>query len=307
MALLFFKDPDHPEGIDREITRRLPCLPVQVYPEGERSEIRYLLGYDPPMELLQQLPNLKLILSTGAGADVLLQTPDLPDVPVVRMVHPSLTQLVSNFVAAHVLAWHRDLWTYRAQQQARVWRPHPLRQAGDWCIGVLGLGAIGKSAAGVLRSLGFEVIGWSRTQKEVQGIRTLAGMPGLYQVLKQSNILVSVLPLTDPLRGLLNRKTLMMLPTGSFLVNVGRGAHVVEHDLLDALDSAHLAGATLDVFANEPLPEDHPFWRHQKIIVTPHVAGALSASAMADVVASEIQRFEGELPLLNLVNRENGY
>jgi glyoxylate/hydroxypyruvate reductase A len=308
MALLFFKDPEHPDGIDAEIKRRLPDLAVRLHPDlRDPSEFSYLLGYDPPVELIQALPNLKIIFSTGAGADGLLRIPNLPAVPVVRMVHASLSELVGQFAVSHVLAWHRDLWTYRRQQAAAEWRPLPLRRAHERRVGVLGLGAIGKEVVRILLSLGFDVAGWSRTPRNLDGVRTFAGSAGLPAILRQSDIVVSVLPLTADTLGILNLETLGMLPSGAVLINVGRGAHLVESDLVKLLDADHLSGASLDVFREEPLPPDHPFWRHPKVIVTPHVAGAVSAPAMADVVATQIQRFKAGLPLQHAVDRAEGY
>lgn len=308
MALLVFWDPEHPGDIVVELKRRLPDLEVRMYPDiGAPASLEYLLGYDPPSEFLRQLPNLKIIFSTGAGADAFLGKPYLPDVPLVRMVDQGLTRLVTEFVASQVLAWHRDLWHYRQCQAAALWQPLPLRLARDRRVGVLGLGAIGKEVARTLLMLGFDVVGWSRAQKDLEGLPSFAGPAGLPEVLQRSEILVSVLPLTAATQGLLNGETLRLLPRGAVIVNVGRGANLVEDDLLAVLDEGHLSGASLDVFADEPLPEGHPLWGQPKVVVTPHVAGAMTASAMAEVVAAQIMRLEDGLPLQNVVKPSKGY
>ncbi|MCG8597071.1 MAG: glyoxylate/hydroxypyruvate reductase A [Kiloniellales bacterium] len=308
MALLFYKDPEHSDDIVPEIRRRRPDLEVRIYPDLDAPErFDYLLGYDPPRELLEKLPNLKVIFSAGAGADALLATAGLPQVPLLRMVDDSLAELVSEFAAAQVLAWHRDLWSYRDQQTKAQWQPLPLRRARERRVGVLGLGAIGQRLTRTLRTLGFDVVGWSRTAKTIEGLPSFAGPAQLFQVLQQAEILVSILPLTTATHGILNVKTLRELPRGAVVVNVGRGAHLVESDLLALLEEGHLSGASLDVFDEEPLPEAHPFWRHPKVIVTPHVAGAISATAMAEVVTTQIARFEQGLDLHNVVDRAEGY
>lgn len=308
MALLFYKDPEHSADIVPEIRRRRPDLEVRIYPDlGAPERFDYLLGYDPPSELLQKLPNLKVIFSAGAGADALLATPGLPQVPLVRMVDDSLAELVSEFAASQVLAWHRDLWSYRQQQAQAQWCPLPLRRARERRVGVLGLGAIGQRVARTLLSLGFDVVGWSRTSKAVEGLRCFAGPAQLFQALRHTEILISILPLTNATRGILNAETLKELHRGAVVINVGRGAHLVESDLLALLDEGHLSGASLDVFDKEPLPDGHPFWHHPKVVVTPHVAGAITGSAMAGVVTTQIERFEKGLGLQNIVNRAAGY
>lgn len=308
MALLFSIDPEHPGDFSAEIRRRLPDRDVYAYPQIEDpAQVSYLVGYSLPENLFQNLPSLKVVFSSGAGADALLARSDLPDVPVVRMVDPDLTSLVSEFAVAQVLAWHRDLWTYRRQQDAAEWNPLPLRVARDRRVAVLGLGAIGMQVVKQLTVLGFDLVGWSRTPKDLEGVPTFAGPEGLRRTLERADILVSVLPLTSATRRLLNRAVLEILPRGAIVINVGRGPVLDEADLLALLKEGHLRGASLDVFETEPLPETHPLWRHPNVVVTPHVAGAIHAAAMADLVATQIKRFESGLALQHVVNRAAGY
>src|SRR5271163_2541571 len=309
MALLFRSTVDSAARWSGQLGRLMPGLEIRIWPDiGDPGAIDYALVWRPEPGLLAALPNLKLILSLGAGVDHILRDPDLPPgVPIVRLVDPYLTDAMSEYVVLQVLRLHRRDLDYRAQQQAGVWRELSQKNAGERPVGILGFGEIGQDAGRKLAALGFPVSGWSRHERTVAGFSTFAGPAGLSQLLAQTEILVCLLPLTAETQGVLNARTFAVLPRGAGLVNAGRGAHLVEEDLIAALDSEQLSAAALDVFREEPLPPGHLFWRHPRILVTPHIAGITNPATAAPIILDNIRRFEEGRPLLNLVDPHVGY
>jgi glyoxylate/hydroxypyruvate reductase A len=308
MALLFYSLDDDAEAWRRELLRHLPDLDYRVWPElGDPAEIDAALVWKPPPGLLRGLPNLKAILSLAAGVDAMLADPTLPDIPLCRLVDPSLTRTMSEFVLLQALKYHRQLDVYARQQRAARWRLHlPLPPAAT-TVGIMGLGVLGADAARTLQAHGFAVWGWSRTEKRLDGVTCFAGEAELEAFLGGTQILVCLLPLTAETKGILDARLLARLPQGARLVNVARGAHLVEEDLIEALDRGHLAHASLDVFQDEPLPPDHPFWRHPAIDVTPHAASYGLPESAALAVAENYRRLQAGRPLLDVVDRARGY
>jgi len=309
MALLFRSTVDSAARWSGQLGRLMPGLDIRVWPDiGDPAEIDYALVWRPEAGLLAALPNLKLILSLGAGIDHMLRDPDLPaGVPITRLVDPYLTHAMSEYAVLQVLRLHRRDLDYRAQQQAGIWRELPQKNAGERPVGILGFGEIGQDAGRKLAALGFPVSGWSRQQRAVSGLEIFAGPAGLPQLLARTEILVCLLPLTAETQGILNARTFAALPRGAGLVNAGRGAHLVEEDLIPALDSGQLSAAALDVFREEPLPPGHPFWQHPRILVTPHIAGITNPATAAPIILDNIRRFEAGRPLLNRVDPAQGY
>jgi glyoxylate/hydroxypyruvate reductase A len=309
MALLFRSTVDSSARWRAQLTRLTSELEVRVWPEiGNPAEIDYALVWRPEPGFLASLPNLKLILSLGAGVDHLLGDPQLPrHIPIVRLVDPHMTDAMSEYVVLQVLRLHRRDLDYRAQQEAGVWRELDQQNAGERRVGILGLGELGQDAAKKLTALGFDVAGWSRSEKHVAGIASYAGAAGLAPLLGRSEIVVCLLPLTTETERILNASTLALLPKGAALVNAARGAHLVEDDLLAALASGQVSAAVLDVFREEPLTTDHPFWHHPRVIVTPHVAAFTNPTTAAPIILDNIRRFEDGRPLLNRIDPARGY
>jgi glyoxylate/hydroxypyruvate reductase A len=309
MALLFRSTVDSAARWRAQLTKLTREIDVRVWPEiGNPEEIDYALVWRPEPGFLASLPNLKLILSLGAGVDHLLGDPQLPrHKPIVRLVDPHMTAAMSEYVVLQVLRLHRRDLDYRAQQEAGVWRELDQPNAAERRVGILGLGALGEDAAKNLTALGFDVAGWSRSEKTIAGVLCHAGAAGLPALLGRSEILVCLLPLTAETEGILNRSTLALLPKGAALVNAARGAHLVEEDLLTALASGQISSAVLDVFREEPLPADHPFWHHPRVILTPHVAAFTNPATAAPIILDNIRRFEAGRPLLNRVDPAQGY
>jgi glyoxylate/hydroxypyruvate reductase A len=258
--------------------------------------------------LLASLPNLRLISSFGAGIEHILADPSLPPrVPVTRIVEESLTRGMSEYVALHVLRHHRKLDLIQANQRAGIWKWFPPADTPRTNVGFMGLGALGAAAAQQVAQLGFPVLGWSNSEKELAGVESFVGENQRDDFLRLCHILVCLLPLTPKTRGILNRDTMRVLPQGAYVINAGRGGHLVEADLLELLDEGHLSGATLDVFAAEPPPPEHPFWRHPKVLMTPHNAADSLPEAVAPQIIDNIRRAMSGRPLLNEVDRARGY
>jgi glyoxylate/hydroxypyruvate reductase A len=286
-----------------------PGIEIRIWPEvGDAGEIEFALCWNHPPGELTKYENLKCIASLGAGVDHLTRDADLPDgVPVTRVVEHSMAQSMSEYVVLSVLNYCRHFDAYRSDQDQRSWHPRRPRLAQDTQIGIMGLGQLGADAAIKLSSLGFTVNGWSRTPQNIDGVQCYAGEDGRENFLSRSQILICLLPLTTSTKGILNRKTFDQLPADAYVINVARGHHLVENDLIEALDSGRLAGACLDVFDVEPLPADHPFWSHPKIKVTPHISSITFPEAVAPQIIENYRRAMSGRPLLNVVDLKRGY
>jgi glyoxylate/hydroxypyruvate reductase A len=309
MAILFRSTPAATERWRPLLADLLPHRDIRFWPDiGDPAAIDYALVWQPEPGLLASLPNLKLIFGLGAGIDHLVRDQALPrQVPIVRLVDPYMTDAMSEFVTLSVLRLHRQDLDYLAQQRAAQWLERDQKNAAERPVGILGFGTLGQAAGRKLQALRFPVAGWSRSAKDIAGFRTFSGGDGLDDLLGQSEILVCLLPLTRATAGIINAATLARLPRGAGVVNAGRGNHIVEDDLIAALESGQLSGAVLDVFHDEPLPPDHPFWRHARIIVTPHVAAETNPPTALAIIRDGIQCFEAGLPVANIVDLNRGY
>jgi glyoxylate/hydroxypyruvate reductase A len=275
---------------------------------GDKDAIEIVLAWKPDPGLIATFPNVKMIVSLGMGVDHLLADGKLPaGVPITRIMDDGLVGQMSEYAIYWALRHHRDIDKYAASQRARKWKPEDFIDTIHRRIGILGLGTIGQDTAKKIAALGFPTAGWSRTQKTLPGIETFYGTDGLAKLLAHSDILVSVLPLTRETKGILNAKAFAALPKGAYLINMARGGHVVDDDLLAALDSGHLSGAVLDVFNTEPLPQDHRYWTHPKVHVTPHIAGATNPRTASPGVIENIKRVRAGKPLLHTIDAKSGY
>ena len=279
----------------------------------DRASVRYALSWRHPPGALKSLPNLRAIVSLGAGVDHLFADPALPDKPIVRVVDRDLTDRMSEWVVMHALVHLRQLRRYERQQRERLWADDDKQpKAGDVQVGVLGLGVMGKDAAAKLNALGFKVAGWSASPKSLPGVVCFSGAEGLKRLLAQTDVLVVLLPLTEATRGIVDASLLSQLKGdgplgGPILINAGRGGLQVEADILAALDSGALRGASLDVFEPEPPPKDSRLWAHPAVYVSPHNAAVSSPNAIAALVARQIEACERGEPLAHVVDRRRGY
>lgn len=309
MAILYADDPGDAAAWAAAIRALAPGVELRFWPDsGQADEIDFaIVGGKAPGDL-RGFTSLRAIQSTWAGVNHLIADSNLPfDRPLARMVDQGLTVSMTEFVVLNVLDSAREGPRLRAAQRARQWLNLDSVSPGAIAVAVLGLGTLGAGAATRLATLGFSVRGWSRGRKEIAGIESFAGRDGFTACLSGAQILVCLLPLTDDTRGILNAATFAPLAHGSVLIHAARGAHLVESDLLSALRSGQLARAILDVFASEPLPADHPFWRHPRVTVTPHVAAITRpGTGAADIVENYRRALAGER-LINQVDRARGY
>lgn len=280
-------------------------------PDVDLSEARYAVIWKPDQNLFRRAPNLEVLFSGGAGVDHILTLPDLPDIPIVRFVDDSLTTRMSEWVVLQALSHLRQVPAYLKQQRERQWRELSQPEAKDLTVGVMGLGVLGQDSARKLKIMGFNVIGWSRSRKVIDGIETFDGAE-LDAFLSRTDMLVGLLPLTPDTRGIFDAALFSRLRQGGALarpvfINAGRGGSQVEADVVAALESGVLGGASLDVFEKEPLPTDSPLWRMENVIVTPHAASASDVRALFRNAQAQIERHEKGEPLQNVVDRRAGY
>jgi len=274
----------------------------------EADDIDIAVVANPTPGSLDGLSGLRLIQSLWAGVDKLLRDPTVPaGVPLARMVDPAMNTAMAETALWAVLHLHRDHDLYGVQQRERQWHAHPQRRADEVHVAVLGLGEMGRTTALRLVANGYRVSGWSRRGAVVPGVAVAQGPEGLRRVLGEADIVINLLPLTPGTQGLFDATTLAGMRPGASLVNLARGGHVVETDLLAALDAGHLRHAVLDVFREEPLAPDHPFWAHPRVTVRPHVAAATDPRSAAQVVARNIRALREGRPLAHLVDRSAGY
>jgi glyoxylate/hydroxypyruvate reductase len=291
------------------LRRLMPELDIRTEDdEASRRDIVYCIAWKPKPGSLRDFPNLKVVFSMGAGVDGIVADPTYPrHVPLSRVVDPTLAQSMTEYVVLNVLLWHRRLRDLDALQKSKKWRQISSPRAENVRVGILGFGELGQAAAAALKALNYQLSGWSASPKEVPGVRSFAGQNELAPFLAQTDILVCLLPLTPATTGILNAETFAHLPKNACVINCARGGHLIEEDLIAALDSGHLRGATLDVFQTEPLPDASPLWTHPKIVVTPHVAAATDRESFMRHVANTIRRMDQNLPPENLVDFDRGY
>jgi glyoxylate/hydroxypyruvate reductase A len=315
MAFLFIL-PTWPVEIWTAAMKKVaPGLDVRVWPDGmgKIEDIEYCAAWLPPPGVVKSLPNLKVIMSLGAGVDAILKDPTLPGkIPIVRVNDPDLTGRMTEYIVLHVLMHHRQQRRLDENQKKRVWDSFPTHAAKDLSVGIMGLGVMGADSAVKLRDIGFRVAGWSRSRKEIPGVESFAGAAEFDAFLARTDVLVSLLPATAGTDGIINRETVRKLsrkgPFGApIVINAGRGRQQVEGDILAALDAGELHAATLDVFVPEPLPESSRLWTHPRVTVTPHCAADSDPETICAYVAGNIAKHQRGEKLDNLVDRARGY
>ena len=302
MKILFASDTEKAEVWLPLLRRALPHDEIVPLPD---KSVEIALVANPPAGTFQRLGRPRLVQSLWMGVEKLLADPTYPrGVPLARLVDPGMVAAMSETVVVHVLDWHRHLYRYRAWQRERKWGHIEQRMAGDRTVGLLGLGALGSDAAAKLLALGFNVAGWSRRPKDIPGVRCFTDLTSM---LRLTDALVCLLPLTRETAGVLNARSFALMRRGGCVINVARGAHLVARDLIGALDSGWLAHAYLDVFDPEPLPPGDALWSHPGITVTPHIAALTEPRTAVPKVAENVERVRrGETPE-NLVDFQAGY
>jgi glyoxylate/hydroxypyruvate reductase A len=308
MSVLYRSDAPRAQAWSNYFADRAPDLDFRVWPDaGNLADIEYLIAWQVPPDFLAALPNLRVLFSSGAGIDHVDLSAIPEHVPLVRMVEPGIIDGMVEYVSLAVLALHRDWFDYVAANAARIWNPLEVPPASSRRIGVMGMGVLGQAVLDRLRTYGFQLRGWNRSFREMAGVECFTGADQLESFLAGCDVLVCLLPLTPATSGILDRKTFAALPAGAALINVGRGQHLVEADLLAALETGHLSRAILDVTDPEPLAADHPFWAHPRVFITPHVASMTQPETAASILLENLRRHQRGEPLLDVVDRTRGY
>lgn len=303
MALLYQSLAERGAVFQRVFAADMPDLAFHMAEAPDPAAVEYLFTWAPPADL-SAWPNLRLIFSAGAGVDQFDLSALPPQIGVVRMLDPGIARQMQEMAVLATLALHRDLPAYLAQGRQGIWQPHPHRATARCRVGVMGLGNLGCAVLEALRPFGFDLAGWSRSARQIDGVTCLTDLP---QFLARTDILICLLPLTDETRGVLDAGLFAALPQGARLVHLGRGAHLDVPALQGALNSGQLAAAFLDVTDPEPLPGDHWLWRDPRVIVTPHVASHTDAEAGARHVLAAIRADRTGQPVPGLIDRSRGY
>ncbi len=309
MKILFVAGDPKPERWTVPIQALLPDAEIHVWDsEAPACDADYAIVWKPPAQLFEREKNLKAVFNLGAGIDGLLKVPNLPeDIPAVRLEDAGMAVQMAEYVMHQLVDITRTMDVYRAQNAEARWQIHRPIKRSQWPVGIMGLGHIGKRVAGTLANLDYTVHGWARSEHDIAGITTWSGQDDFKKFLGETRVLINTLPLTEATRGIINRETLGQLKPGAVVINVGRGEHLVEADLLAAMDEGEVIRAVLDVFSKEPLPEDHPFWARGNITITPHVsARTLRDDTLAQITGKIRDHSEGK-PISGIVNIERGY
>ncbi|CAI1994756.1 glyoxylate/hydroxypyruvate reductase GhrA [Serratia marcescens] len=295
------------------IKQRLPQAEIREWQRGDERPADYALVWRPPHEMLANRRDLKAVFALGAGVDAILDQErkhpgTLPaGVPLLRLEDTGMAQQMQEYALSYVLRYFRRFDEYQALQQRQEWQPLDPHSLDDFTIGILGAGVLGQSVARKLTEFGFSVRCWSRSAKQIDGVQSFAGEAQCAAFLDGVKLVINLLPNTPETVGILNRELFAQLSTGAYLINIARGAHLVEADLLAALEQGQLAAATLDVFAREPLPQDHPFWRHPRVTITPHIAAITLPQQAMDQIAANIRALEAGHAPAGVVDRQRGY
>lgn len=304
-----FRGPDTRSETWRKLAiAAIPDLKWYVWPDVPSPHtVSALVTWLPPKNYQQLFPNLKAIFSVGIGVNQFSPSTMPAHIKLVKMVDPNINTMIETYVLSSVYMLHRDQFHYIESQSNAQWSPLPLKLPGECHIGIMGLGNLGQSVANKLTQMGFQVSGWNRSVREMDGILTYTGREQLSDFMANLNIVICLLPLTDETKGILNAANFSKLPKGASIINIGRGEHLVEKDLLEALNTGQLEFAILDVFDKEPLPSEHPFWCHPRVHVTPHIAAVTCDETAGVQLAENLQRLHNKQSLVGEIDKMKGY
>ena len=305
---IIFNNKD-PEPWKRELEKNLPNTLIEVYPDiKDKQKVEFILCWKPAPGVTAEFPNVKVIQSVGASAEHIFNTQTLKEgIVITRIVDENLSVDMFEFILSIILFKLKNLHHYVTDQMHQIWKPAAYRSIENTEVTILGLGQIGSYVASRLVQMNFSVKGWSNSKKEIGGVKSFYGQAQYLEALKNSDFLVNLLPLTAATTNIIDYSALSQLGKGATIINVGRGEHLIEDDLITLLDSNHLSGAILDVFRQEPLPQDHQFWHHPNILITPHIASLTNINSAALLVAGNYRRLLNSEQLLHTVSPNKGY
>jgi glyoxylate/hydroxypyruvate reductase A len=310
MRILLHRADGKTEPWIKDFAKFLPEAEVELWHAGEKTPpCDYAVVWSPPETMVPELAQVKAIFNTGAGVDALLRFgAAIPhEVPIIRLEDAGMGVQMAEYVTHAVLRYFRRFDEYEAQARAGTWAPLPQHAREDFAIGILGLGVLGSRVLEALAPFGFPLRAWSRTPKAVPGVQCFHGADGLDTFLRGSRVLVCMLPLTPETANLVDRTNMSKLPAGAYVINVARGALLAEPDLLGLIKSGHIAAATLDVFRNEPLPAQHPFWQEPRITITPHISALTLRRDSVQQITDKIRLLENGQPVGGIIDRNLGY
>ena len=308
MNIIYYAAGANPETWLNAFHKALPDAKIRIWEEGDNAPADYALVWKPPAAMLHGRTDLKAIFNLGAGVDAILQLGTLPQgVPLIRVDDAGMGMQMAEYVSHAVLRYFRRFDEYDTLQTERQWRPLTQHTKSDFSIGILGTGVLGNCIIEELRSFGFPLLGWSRSAKQIEGVQCYSGQDGLDAFLRATKVLVLILPLTKETENLLDITQLAKLKQDAYVINVARGAHIVEEDLLTLIQQGHIAGATLDVFREEPLPQSHPFWSEKRIHITPHISALTVREESAKQIANKIAALQRGEAVAGVVDQSKGY
>jgi len=309
MSILIIFENKNIEPWEKALKEKLPNTTIEVYPSVKNKEVvDFVICWKPIKNVFEQFPNIKIIQSVGASIEHITSTQIINNNSIItRIVDERLSNDMWEFLLTIVLSELKNTRIYLTQQAQNTWEQKDYRTINETTISILGLGKIGGYVAEKFAQIGFNVKGWSNSKKQISNVKSYNGENEFDSFLYDSDFLINLLPLTDKTKGILNKKTFRKLPKNSFLINVGRGEHLVDVDLIDFLDESKLSGAYLDVFINEPLPKEHPFWKHSKIQISPHIASLTNVETAMEQITENYRRFLENEELLNIASLKKGY
>ncbi|SDI27483.1 glyoxylate/hydroxypyruvate reductase A [Variovorax sp. OV700] len=306
MKIIVSLTDNRPEPWIEGLKAELPDAQIEPWQPGA-AQADHAVVWVPPQQLLDEQPGLRGLFNIGAGVDALLKLKVPAHTRIVRLDDAGMSVQMAEYVCHTLIRHFREFDVYEADAREGRWSYRKPKLRRDFPVGIMGLGVLGERVAKAVAQFGFPVLGWSRSPKAIDGVKVFSGEAQFDEFLSSTRVLVNLLPLTEATRGILNRHTLGKLKPGGYLISIARGAHMVEDDLIPMLDAGQLAGATLDVFQVEPLPAEHPFWRHPKIVVTPHASARTLREESISQIAGKIRAMEQGLPVSGVVDPIRGY
>ncbi|SEC24264.1 glyoxylate/hydroxypyruvate reductase A [Tenacibaculum sp. MAR_2009_124] len=309
MSIAIIFNNKNPDTWQKALNKKLTDDTVEIYPNIKNpDDVKFIVCWKPEEGVISKFKNVKVIQSVGASVEHITNTQKIDSNTVVtRIIDHNLSMDMFEFLLSSILFNMKNLDYYSQQKQLQNWSPRNYKAIKEVTVCILGLGEIGSFVSEKLSNVGFSVKGWSNSVKNIAGVQSYQGEKGLYHSIEDVDYLINLLPLTKQTENILSKRFMSSLKKGAFLINVGRGEHLVEQDLIQLLDSKHLSGALLDVFREEPLPKEHPFWKHPNITITPHVASLTNVNSAIDIVVENYLRFKNNQELLNIVSLKKGY